>query len=95
MIQASIIANIKEALPELRQKYAVDSLAFFGSITTDSFSKDSDVDIIVDFKSDDFLLFVQLANELEKITNKKVDLISKRSIKQRHWEYLKDKLIYA
>lgn len=95
MIQASIIANIKEALPELRQKYAVDSLAFFGSITTDNFSKDSDVDIIVDFKSDDFLLFVQLANELEKITNKKVDLISKRSIKQRHWEYLKDKLIYA
>lgn len=95
MLKEEIILNVKNHLPDLKENFAVESLAFFGSLTRDDFNTESDVDIMVDFKSDDFLLFVQLANELEKITQKKVDLISKRSIKARHWNYLKDKLLYV
>ena len=95
MQKAEIIQNIKNELPALKQKFAVNSLAFFGSITRNDFTANSDIDIIVDFKSDDFLLFVQLADELERIAQTKVDLVSKRSIKERHWNYLKDKLVYA
>lgn len=95
MQKDEIIYNVKKHLPALKQNFAIDSLAFFGSLTTNDFTADSDVDIIVDFKSDNFLLFVQLADELEKITQTKVDLVSKRSIKERHWNYLKDKLVYV
>lgn len=95
MLKEEIILNVKNHLPILKANFAVESLAFFGSLTRDDFTADSDVDIMVDFNSDDFLLFVQLADELEKITKKKVDLVSKRSIKERHWNYLKDKLVYA
>lgn len=95
MSSASIIESIKDKLPSLREKYPLGSLAFFGSVTRPDFSAGSDIDIIVDFESDDFLLFVELADELEKITKTKVDLVSKRSIKERHWNYLKDKLMYA
>jgi len=95
MSSASIIESIKDKLPSLREKYPFGSLAFFGSVTRPDFSAGSDIDIIVDFESDDFLLFVELVDELEKITKTKVDLVSKRSIKERHWNYLKDKLVYA
>lgn len=82
-------------MPQLKQKYPLGSLAFFGSVTRNDFTGQSDVDVIVDFHSDDFLLFVQLADELERIAQTKVDLISRRSLKERHWNYLKDKLVYA
>jgi predicted nucleotidyltransferase len=95
MQKDEIIYNVKKHLPTLKQNFAIDSLAFFGSFTRNDFTADSDVDIIVDFKSDNFLLFVQLADELERITQTKVDLVTKRSIKERHWNYLKDKLIYV
>ncbi len=95
MKKDEIIQNVKMHLPLLKENFGIDSLAFFGSLTTNNFNTGSDVDIIVDFKSDNFLLFVQLAEELEKITQSKVDLVSKRSIKERHWNYLKDKLLYV
>lgn len=95
MLQTDVIESIKSQMPVLKQKYPLDSLAFFGSVTRNDFTGQSDVDVIVDFNSDDFLLFVQLAEELEKIAQTKVDLISRRSLKERHWNYLKDKLVYA
>lgn len=90
MLQTDVIESIKSQMPVLKQKYPLDSLAFFGSVTRNDFTGQSDVDVIVDFNSDDFLLFVQLAEELEKIAQTKVDLISRRSLKERHWNYLKD-----
>ena len=94
-MQQQIIDEVRNRLPMLSQKYPIKTLAFFGSVTRNDFNELSDVDVLVDFQSDDFNLFVELAEELEKITKRHVDLVTKRSLNDRHWNYLKEKLVYA
>ena len=95
-IRSQIIAELKSAFPRLREKYPIGSLALFGSATREDFDPEkSDIDILVDYTSSDVLLFLSLADELERLLGKKVDLITKRSLKDRQWNYLKDKLVYV
>ena len=91
-----VIASLKSAFPRLKEKYPIASLALFGSVTRDDFDpKKSDIDILVDYTSSDVVLFLSLADELENLLGNKVDLVTKRSLKERQWNYLKDKLVYV
>jgi predicted nucleotidyltransferase len=94
-MQKERINKLKPAMPELRQKYPIGSMAVFGPVLRGDVDNSSEMDRLVDFASADFCLFMQLADELEKIVNRKVDLITIRSLKERHWNYLKDKLVYV
>ncbi len=94
--QVKLIDTLKSVSPGLKEKYPIASLALFGSATRDDFNAmESDIDILVDFTSSDVLTFLALADELEVLLGKKVDLITKRSLKERQWNYLKDKLVYV
>lgn len=63
------------------RKHRVKTLAVFGSILTDRFNAQSDVDLLVDFEPIDHDTFdyvgnyFGLKNSLEKFLNRKVDLI--------------------
>lgn len=65
----------------LCQKHKVKSLAVFGSILTDRFNDESDVDLLVDFESVDHDTFDYVGNyfdfrdALERLFNRTVDLI--------------------
>jgi hypothetical protein len=89
-----IIYNISSALNSIKEKYPVQSIALFGSVLRDDFNEKSDVDILVDYEGEDIIQFFLLADELENITKRKVDIVTKRSLKKRHWDYLKDKILY-
>jgi len=98
MISAAdkIKSTLAAHLPGLQKKYFVDRLALFGSVTRSDFDAEkSDVDVLIEFSKTDLDAYLNLAEELEKILGKKVDLITKDSLKPRHWEYLKDKLVYV
>ena len=66
---------------ELCRLHKVKSLAVFGSILTDRFNDDSDVDLLVDFEQTDPDKFDYVTNyfnfrdALELLFNRKVDLI--------------------
>lgn len=91
-----IIQTIRSAYPALRAKYPIGEMALFGSVTRDDFDpQKSDVDILVDFQSSSFDTFLQLADELEKLLGRRVDLVTTRSLRERHMNYLKDKLLYV
>ncbi|WP_229717573.1 nucleotidyltransferase family protein [Parapedobacter defluvii] len=81
--------------PQLASKYGVNELGLFGSITRDDFSTDSDVDIVVDFDRSIGVEFIDLANELEAILHRKVDLISKKGIKPKYLKEIQKDLIYV
>lgn len=90
------LAILSGKMPELKKKYPIASLALFGSVVRDDFDeKKSDIDVMVDFQSDDVLLFIQLADELETITSKKVDVVTKRSLKPRQLAYLENQFVYV
>ena len=72
--------NLQRIL-DLCQKHKVKSLSVFGSILTDRFNAQSDIDLLVDFEPIDHDKFDYVSNyfdlrdSLEKLLNRKVDLI--------------------
>lgn len=57
---------------------------FFGSILSNQFSDNSDIDILVDLDyqngGGDFFMYLQMQEDLVSITKRKVDLISSKGI---------------
>jgi hypothetical protein len=96
-------------LPEAKisnfcERWKISELALFGSVLRDDFRPESDLDVLVTFSFDaDWSLFdhVQMQQELAKILERKVDLVSKRAIERsQNWirrrEILETaKIIYA
>jgi predicted nucleotidyltransferase len=67
---------------EPAQKYHVSYLGLFGSITRSGFDEEnSDVNILVEFSQPVGIEFVDLAEYLEQVLQRKVDLVSRNGIK--------------
>jgi predicted nucleotidyltransferase len=79
----------------LTQKYHLNYIAIFGSISRGENNEKSDVDILVDFTQPIGILFIDLADELENILNNKVDLVSRNGVKSKYFEQIKNDLIYV
>jgi predicted nucleotidyltransferase len=71
------------------------SIGIFGSFTREDFKDDSDIDILIDYEQPIGIEFIDLAEELEKILNLKVDLVSKNGIKPKYLEEIQKDLIYV
>ncbi|MBF0328585.1 MAG: nucleotidyltransferase domain-containing protein [Nitrospirae bacterium] len=61
-------------MPSLKNSYGVRKIILYGSFAKGTQRKKSDVDILVDLKKPIGFEFVSLADELEKILGRKVDL---------------------
>ena len=71
------------------QRWRIRELALFGSILRDDFGPDSDVDVLVEFDKDadwSLLDHIQMQQELQRLLDRKVDLISKRALERsKNW----------
>lgn len=78
-----LIDNI-EKLKALCVQYNVRSLYAFGSVCTEKFNKNSDIDLLVSFKPMDYGDYAdnyfELTDELEKILNRPVELVTDKSL---------------
>ena len=79
---------------DLCRKHKVKSLAVFGSILTDRFNDDSDVDLLVDFEDYDrdnpgefdyVTNYFDFRDALEKLFNRKVDLIEEKGLRNKYF----------
>ncbi|MBQ9073738.1 MAG: nucleotidyltransferase domain-containing protein [Muribaculaceae bacterium] len=74
-----LIENNIQHIFALCQKYKVSKLFVFGSILTDRFNHDSDIDFLVDFKNneidDRFLNFFDFKYALQDLLGRDVDLV--------------------
>ncbi len=61
---------------ELLQDYAVKRIGLFGSYATGTQTSRSDVDLLVEFSEPTYDNFIGLANELERLLGKKVDILT-------------------
>jgi predicted nucleotidyltransferase len=84
---------LRTALPALRREFPVRRLALFGSIVRGEMGDGSDIDILVDVEPSIGLGFITLAERLEELTGRKVDLISRRAIKPTLWKQIEPELI--
>ena len=91
-----IIQKLRTLKPELISRYYVRSIGLFGSVVRDDFSPSkSDVDIIVDFSRPVGIEFIDLAEFLEKSIDRKVDLVSLKSIKPKYFDQISKDIIYV
>jgi len=95
----SELAQVKNILtklkPDLSLKYAVDSIGLFGSIVRDDYTEESDIDIIVTFSRRVGMEFIDLANELEGILKRKVDLVSKNGVQEKYLRVIEPEIVYV
>ena len=70
-------------------------MAIFGSYSRNEQDKNSDLDIVVEFNDKIGIRFIDLAEELEKLIGFKVDLVSRKGIKEKYFERIKEDLTYV
>ena len=88
-----ILGRLRAALPGLKRQFPLHRLALFGSIVREESAENSDVDILAEVEPSIGLDFVTLAEQLEKVIGRNVDLISRRGIKPSLWHYIESELV--
>ncbi len=82
-----MLDRLQEALPSLRDRYAVRRLAVFGSWARGEQQTDSDVDVLVEFERAPTIFgFMELEEELSSLLSMRVDLVSRKSLRGRRGE---------
>jgi len=75
----------QDELNNICKKYLIKELLLFGSVNTDKFNDESDIDLLVTFEDNtNYSLFdvVRIQESFEKFFNRSVDLVSKKAIQQ-------------
>ena len=92
------LQEIKHTLGKHKKRlfndYPIKSMAIFGSYSRREQNDSSDLDILVEFSDKIGIRFIDLADDLEKIIGFKVDLVSKKGIKEKYLEAINSDLIY-
>ncbi|MBS6239137.1 MAG: nucleotidyltransferase domain-containing protein [Bacteroides sp.] len=77
--------NTSDAIDILRKfkvnfadKYGIKTLGLFGSFARKQQKETSDLDVVVTLEESDFFTLVAIKEELEKLTNYKVDVVNFR-----------------
>ena len=79
---------IKDKIPQivtLCKKYRVASMHVFGSVSTDTFTENSDIDFLISFRNDVTLEeyadnYFDLMFELEDLFGRNVDLVAEKTL---------------
>jgi predicted nucleotidyltransferase len=81
----NLLKNYKKQINNLCKSHKVKSLYAFGSVLTDKFNPNSDIDLVVDFQPLDVLdysdNYYQLKFSLEDILKRNIDLLEEKAIK--------------
>jgi predicted nucleotidyltransferase len=83
----NIISQHIDQIVKLCQKNEVNSLFAFGSVTTNNFTDESDIDLVVDIEDNDPVSYTEkyynLKFRLEEILKRKIDLLEMKAIRNR------------
>jgi uncharacterized protein len=78
----TLAAHLRAALPSLRQRWPIRSLALFGSVVRGEARADSDLDVLVEFdRPIDLFAFLELEDELARLTGRRIDLVTRAALK--------------
>jgi len=90
-----VIQILRTLRPYLYERWGVTELAVFGSVARGSAEIGSDVDILFDYDRPLGLELVALADFLEEKLGCDVDLLSKKAVRPRTWDFIKDEMRYV
>lgn len=83
----NILYQHSEEIIRLCQLNKISALFAFGSVTTDEFKSDSDIDLIVEIDDSDPVSYSEkyfnLKFQLEEILNRQIDLLEYKAVRNR------------
>lgn len=76
--KSEFVAKLEAVLPEIRNRFGVTKIGIFGSTARGDDRPESDVDVLVELSPDHltFRNFIALADFLEELYGRKVDLLT-------------------
>ena len=77
-----ILSKLAELKPALYKDYAVKEIGLFGSFSDESFSEESDIDLLVEFEKPIGWKYFSLEIYLESIFGRKIDLVTRNALKR-------------
>ena len=81
----NVVEQNINAIAELCRLHKVERLFVFGSVLTDAFHEESDIDFLVKFGSVDlyhyFDNYIEFKESLEKLLQRSVDLVEEQTVK--------------
>lgn len=91
----SYLQLLSQQKKQLLRDYPIKTLGLFGSVVRNDFTQESDIDVIVEFTRPVGIEFIELADDLEKIFKRKVDLVSRKGLRQRTFDFIKEEIQYV
>lgn len=91
-------AKLESLKPVLKERYQVETIGVFGSFARGEQTKNSDIDILVEFSQPntiDLFDFIDLEDFLSKKIGIKVDLVTKNALKPMIKDQILKETIYA
>ena len=89
-----ITAHQENTIREVVKKFNPAMIGVFGSYARNEQTKESDLDLLIDFNSKINLLdLIGLEQELSEVLGIKVDLVTKRSVKENLLPFIQKDLI--
>ncbi len=81
-IKEDVLAKLEVHMPELRNRFGIETIGIFGSVSRGEDNPESDVDVLYTFRLGESTLanLVSLGTYLEELFGRKVDLIAERSL---------------
>ncbi len=90
-----ILMKLRELKPNLYKEYSVKEIGLFGSFLDESFDDESDIDLLVELEKPIGWKFFSLEIYLEKIFNRKIDLVTKNALKEQIKENILKQVKYV
>jgi len=95
MTQTSILQKLNELKPYLQEEFSVKKIGVFGSFSDNNFHQDSDIDILVELEKPIGWRFFTLEMYLEKVFDRKIDLVTKPTLKKQLKEQVLEQVHYV
>lgn len=76
-----IIKELRNQYKTLAEQFGIEKIGLFGSMANGNETEDSDIDLFIELNKPLGFKFMLLVESLEKIFNRKVDVITKDGLK--------------
>jgi len=91
--RAEVLAVLRQHDPALAAEFSLSSLQLFGSFATDEPTASSDVDLLASFAEPIGFGFIHLADRLEALLGRKVDLVAADGVKENRRPFILSSLV--
>ena len=94
-MQQEIISKLKAEKANLYNKFKIKSIGVFGSYIRNEETSESDIDILVEFtETPGMKEFFQAEDYLEKLLNRKIDMVREKAIRKELKEDILSEVVY-